>query len=283
MQDSGTSGTLTAAIFLHTLTSRRKITKNVQASLTELSRQQQEAGYLSGAADSRYILAVSLQSENIHSNLQAAKSLYQQIIEGKIERNHQKNVIPRSSYQLGRYLYSEGKYQEAKAYFEQAIDSPLKWLASVYFKGLTLYHLEMYSDAASWFSAAPGMETCTANAIETLNCLYWVGRSYAAMGNWLEAENKLDLALSSSKAQGGWQFASDCRYHFGRALFANQQYTAAKHHFELLSKTPGNRPATPLGSDYYLGCCLLGLGQFDAAKRRFWKAAFCRQNSSKLT
>ncbi|GAP83119.2 hypothetical protein SAMD00023353_0401190 [Rosellinia necatrix] len=269
--------------FLACIDHEQRRHKSAQVSLTKLSRQQQEVGYLSGAADSRYMLAVSLQSQNTTSDLQVVKGLYRQIIEEKQEGNFQKNLVPRSCHGLGVCLLSEGNYGEAKTYFEKAIDSPLKCFSSVYHKGLALYHLEMYSDAASWFSTASEMEMCAATPRETLDSLYWAGRSYSAMGNWSEARYKLGRAYLSCKEQGGWQLASACRYYFGQALFAGKKYTEAKQHFEQLRETPGNLPGIPLGADYYFGCCLLELQRLSAAEEIFLDSRVLSQSQQART
>ncbi|KAI1128434.1 hypothetical protein F5Y10DRAFT_176823 [Nemania abortiva] len=215
------------------------------------------------------MLAVSLQKQNTHSSLQAAKNLFQKIIEEKQDGFYYKDLVSRSASWLGSCLFREGNYQEAKPYFEQAIDSPLKWFSPIYYKGMALYRLEMYSDAASWFCSALETEMCPANSGEAIDCLYWAGRSHAATGNWPEAIDKFHLALSSSKARRGWQYALACKFHYGRALFAGQKYTEAKRQFELLLEKPGKLLGRPLGSDYYLGCCLLRLRQLAAAEKVF--------------
>ncbi|KAI1165040.1 TPR-like protein [Nemania serpens] len=264
--------------FLACIDIEQKRHKDGQASLTELLRQQQEAGYISGAADSRYMLAVSLDSQNRKSSLQTAKDVYQQIIDDNQEGNFKKNLIPRSFHLRGLCIFYEGNYQEAEIHFQQAIDSPLNWFTSIYYKGRCLYHMGMYSDAVSWFSTAVEIETCTPRPSQILDCLYWAGRSHIGLGSWLEAKEKLHRAYLPSHKN--WRFASACRYFLGQALFAIGEYTEAKGHFEELQKTPGKLEEMPLGSDYYFGCCLLELGQFDVAKDALVPSAELKKRKS---
>ncbi|KAJ3564709.1 hypothetical protein NPX13_g7751 [Xylaria arbuscula] len=141
---------------------------NVQASLSELLKQQQDAGYLEGAADSCWTLASILRSQKSSSNLQAAKSLYGQIIENKRDGKFEKNLIYRSHSNLGHCLLSDKNYQEAKDHFEQ-------------------------------FTTISTLEGCPPSVVEAPDCLYWASRSYAAIGNWAEARVQLENAHSSRK------------------------------------------------------------------------------------
>ncbi|KAI1329724.1 hypothetical protein F5Y16DRAFT_397066 [Xylariaceae sp. FL0255] len=236
--------------------------KTAEASFTELAKQHETAGSLSRMADCRYMLADCLRSQE---SKQAANEGLRQVIDENLEGHFEKNLIPRSCEELAIHLYQEGKYQEAKPYFEQTVNSLYTSFKSIYYKGQVLYRLGMYNEAASWFSAAPDMKACDPR--DVLNCLYWAGASYAAMKKWPEATIKLREAYLSSQDQKGWPNASFCRYLFAQALFAGGMYTEAKTHFEALLKTPSNSWGRGFDPDYYLGCCLLELGQHDAAEK----------------
>ena len=243
--------------------------KKVEASFRELLRQQHDAGYLEGAADSCWILAGILRSHKCPADLQEAKSLYSQIIENERDGKFERGLVHRSHSSLGHCLFAEGNYQEAKNHFEQVIDSPIERFEDYFLKGMTLYHLKMYEDAASWFTRINTSEKCPPNTVEALDCLYWAGRSYAAIGNWPEARVKFQHAHSSKKQGVDWDSAAMCLYHLGRVLFAEQKYIEAWKHFDFLRGKPPNLSVMPGECAYYSACCQLELRQPGAAEKTF--------------
>ncbi|KAI1096766.1 TPR-like protein [Rostrohypoxylon terebratum] len=250
--------------FLARIHYEKKQYSSAQALLRELAKQQHEAGYLAEAVDSQYYLGSSLYHQN---KLSDAKVVYQKIIDDGLAGNLVKYAVPASYFYLGDCFYQEKErdVESVKVYFEAALESPLEFpqkMRAHYFLARCLYQLKRYDEAITRFQMVS--ETNPKDGAWPFWSQYWSGRSHIELNNWPEARSHLQYAYELSHKR--WRYASDCRYFLGQVLFTCRDYAGAKTHFQSLCDTPGNLSKMTLGSDYYLGCCLLELGDAKLSK-----------------
>ncbi|KAI1135610.1 TPR-like protein [Hypoxylon sp. FL0543] len=233
--------------------------------LEELAQQQYEAGYLSEAVDSQYYLGLSLHAQN---KLDAANVAFQKITDLEHDGKSVENAVSASHYYRGHCFYCTKDFKTAKTHFELALERPLDSSLRIrphYYLTRVFYELKMYDEAITQVKSM--VETKPTNSWWIFGCHYWSGRSHIALKNWPDARTHLQLAYDMTIGKIKWQDASDCRHFLGQALFATRDYAAAKNHFQALHSTPGNLSKKLLGNSYYLGCCLLELGEVEPARK----------------